>query len=786
MIHIRFLYVFFFIIPFTVLYSQGVNENIAPAKKIVLNGREYYLHVVGQGEGLYRISVNYGVSQQEILEANDDISENLKVSQIVRIPVISGRNSNSGEMGKSRSYIYHTVEKGQTTFFVSRKYNVSPEVIYENNPGSKERLAEGAVLKIPVKESEKETVKNVSGDDFVYHTIQPKETLYSLAREYNTTMEKIIDANQTLQNGILSIGSTVRIPTAFIGKEPAHPIPSNTQQFIKSDDYLYHTILQGQTLYSIARQYQVQVQDLTAANEGITQESLKVGYMLRVPRPVFDEDKIKQIDESDLFIYHKVKRKETLYGISRTYHVDEDVINEVNPQVDFRNLENGTRLKIPTDAWFALRASSALHSAEGAGFSDSKIDMPPESSSLSLVTSNCSSLGIDSQTSIKVALLFPFQAKASTAHYVDSLPSLSGRNIAMRTKPFVEFYTGTLMAVDELKKQGSNITLSVYDIAPDTRSVQKALSDPELKNVDLIIGPGISNELPSVSMFSAEHAIPMVFPMSHSGPELANNPYMFQVNSSDTLYHDVIADEIVRQARGANLLVILPSSSEPDATKLAAAVKQKSLMQERVLAGSINYLEYKQGGDDLQGIQTLIDVEKHTYIVIPSKKQTEVSRLIPIINGIKTRIKAEVTLFGMQDWLRFQTIEPENMHQLNATVFSPFGIDYTDHATQEFIKKFRQWYHTEPHAVNPYFQSSDASTNYSRYGIWGYDVALYFLTAVGQYGKNFGMCLDSFQTTQIQFNFNFKRISNWGGFYNQGLYMIRFNSDYTTERIKLN
>jgi len=783
----KLLYILYFLlfvwISGTIVAQENTANNNISAKKIMLNGKEYYLHVVQKGEGLFRISMNYGVSQQEILEVNDDITENLKVGQIVRVPVISGRNNSENEINKTRSYIYHTVEKGQTVFYISRKYNVSQDVIYNNNPGSREKLIEGAILKIPVGELhlDNKTDDNEKDDNFDYHTVKPNETLYSLSREYNITVEKIIEANPALQNGILSIGSIVRIPISKQDEKTiSRTLNDGTQQFIESDKYLYHTILQGQTFYSIARQYQVKEQDLRDANPGVTQDNLKVGYMLRVPRPEIDDKKIGKTDNSELFTTHKVRRSETLYGISRQHHVDEATLKSLNPNVDFVNLKVGTVLKIPTDAWFAKQTASALQKPE-------VIISESENTNYDITQSflkDCKNSSLGYHIPIKVALMLPFSAKDAFSIYNDSVTSTNESQNAnfRRAKPYMEFYSGTLLAIDELKKQGANINLKVYDIA-DSRSLQNAFNDHELKEMDLIIGPGVVNNLNMISAFSLENRINMVYPMSNNNPELRKNPYLFQVNSPDSLYFDLIIEEIIHQARGQNLLVISPKSSETKAVNFAKSLKQRVFVQSRIGSESVKYLEYTPGKDDVLGIQTLIDVEKHTYIVIPSENQAEVSKLIPVIAGVKSKMKANITLFGMPEWLRFQTIDPEEIHIVNGTIFSPFAIDYNDYSTKQFIDKFHQMIHLEPYPVHPYFQNPDAVYSYSRYGIWGYDVTLYFLSALYKYGKNFIACLEYPPSQQIQFNFNFKRISNWGGFYNSGLYMIRFNSDYTTERI---
>ena len=757
-------------------------ENLSTAKKIILNGREYYIHVVQKGEGLYRIGVNYGVSQQEILDANDDITENLKLGQIIRIPVIDGRNSDIKEMANARSFIYHTVEKGQTAFFISRKYNVPLDAIYDNNQGTREKLSEGAILKIPIEQSvlEKSNSKEENNEEYINHTVKPKETLYGLAMEHNTTVEKIVEVNPALQNGTLTIGSTIRIPSNNINYESKTKItPDGTQQFIESDNYLYHTILQGQTYYSIARQYQVNEKDLHDANPGVSQENLKIGYLLRVPRPKFDN---KQTENENLFTIHKVRKKETLYGISRIHNVDEITIKTVNPTVNFTNLKTGEQIKIPTNAWFAQQTAAVLQQTENNVLNQESNN----NSDFQIVSTDCTNSTLGYEIPIKVALMLPFSAKEAQKYFNDTIDSSNAnRDAALRSKPFIELYSGMLLAIEVLKKQGINIKLDVYDISSDNRAIEKALDNNDLRNVDLIIGPGVTKELQEISAFSNQYKIPLVYPMSNTNPELNHNPNIFHINTPDSLLHDIIVDEIIRQARGENLLVVITNSSDKESKKLTNLIKQKALAHNLTSDNLIKYNEYTSGKDDIVGIQALIDKDKRTFIVIPSHNQSEVSKLIPTIAGIKAKTKANITLFGMSSWLRMSTIDPEEIYQLNGTFFTSFALDYNDLKTKQFLENYRQMFYTEPFSVHPYFQNADANSSFSRYGIWGYDVSFYFITAIYKYGKYFNYCLDNYNANQIQFNFNFVRFSNRGGFYNNGLFMVRFNSDFKVERIRI-
>ncbi len=775
------------------LFYLNGQSNTLPidSKKIQLDGKEFYLHVVQKGEGLYRISVNYGVSMNEILKANPDINEQLQLGQIVRIPIISGRNSDDYEMEQSRAHIYHTVEKGQTAYFIARKYDVTLEQLYQYNPGIENGLVSGTILKIPSTSISKkpsiilqphEKVQQESAK-YIKHIVQPKETLYSISKQYTTTIESIINENPALRNGILAIGAEIRIPRsmpASVEEKPSSTAQREVGEFIKGENYLYHMIEAGQTFYSISRQYLIDVSDLRSANPDIDESNLKVGYLLRIPRPSMDQfnaDLAHQKENPRWFLNHKVGRRETLFGISQKYHIDIDVIKKVNPSVNFSNLGKGVVLRIPKDEWFAAKNMAALLEEQNAVREDS---LRP-----SILYDKCiPNRELGYSRPLKVSLLLPFNAKESSRYYsLENDSVLYSREMsatAQRSRVFTEFYSGALMALDSLKKLGISVDFSVFDISPDSFAIKRVLRDPALEESDLIIGPGLGNELSLISNFSKQNAIPLVFPISNNTEgEIFSNAYLFQVNSPDSLLFEKMAKEIVQKSLGANLLVILPPAHEKDAQLLVQRIKEQASHQ-MMLNKSVNYIEYRPKGDDLIAIQALVSKEVANYIVVPSVAAGEISKIIPVLKGVKEKTKAEMNLYGRSEWLRMQTIDPEDIHYLNTTVFSPFRLDYGRDITQDFIAKYRSWYHMEPHAISPYFQYSDATSGFSRFGIWGYDVTFYFISAMTQYGENFDLCLDQVKHNEVQFNFDFQRVSNWGGFFNKGFFKLNFTPNLKT------
>ncbi|MGQ1946469.1 LysM peptidoglycan-binding domain-containing protein [Geofilum sp. OHC36d9] len=762
--------------------TQTINNS---TNKIQLNGKEYYLHVVKNGEGLYRISVDYGVSMSEILKANNDINEKLQVGQIIRIPVIDGRNSDSSELQQSRAFIFHTVEKGQTAYFVARKYGITVEQLYSFNPGTENGLVLGAILQIPVEGNNTNALQPADGDgnkinSGVTHIVQPKETLYGIARLYGTSVDAIIHDNPGLRDGILGIGDKIKIPArqSVSNEQNAPSVGETSAGFISGDNYLYHLIEPGQTFYSISRRYLIDVAELRAANPGLNEDDLKVGYLLRIPRSGIQSMTLdQQTDDSQLFVNHKVKRKETLFGISREYHVDMDIIKKVNPGVNFSSLNKGTIIRIPRDEWFAGNARMALVEQQKQLSTDSTLGAAYD------FTHCVPNKEIGYARPVRVALLLPFDANQSSLYYDDKDSLRFTRSIQTaqrRSKVFMEFYSGTLLALDSLKRAGVNVEMSVFDIAPDSLVLKRVLSNPWLAQCDLIIGPGLAGELPLVSKFAQTHSIPLVYPISNnSRNELYSNPYLYQVNTPDSLMFDQMADDIVKQASGSSLLVILPPENEIEANLLVLKIKERA---SRLLAEGrkIKYQEYRPGNNDLVSIQTLVSKNSENYIVVPSVVPAEISKIIPVLTGVKEKARVNLSLFGRSEWLRMQTIEPENIYALNTTLFNSFIIDYNDAATRRFISRYRSWFHTEPHAISPYFQYSDATSAYSRFGIWGYDVTLFFISAMVQYGRNFDLCLPLVKHDEIQFRFDFKRVSNWGGFYNNGLFKLRFTPDLQT------
>lgn len=114
----------------------------------------------------------------------------------------------------------------------------------------------------------------IEGDKvFVIHQVQSKQTLYSLARRYKTTVTEINKANPVLTSG-LQVGQTLKIP--FGGELPKEETTTKT-----ITEELTHKVAAGETLFAIARKYDVNVSDLKQWNQ-MSSNSLSLGQELKI------------------------------------------------------------------------------------------------------------------------------------------------------------------------------------------------------------------------------------------------------------------------------------------------------------------------------------------------------------------------------------------------------------------------------------------------------------------------------------------------------------------------
>jgi len=188
--------------------------------KVFILGREYYIHKVKPGETIYSISKVYNVPREEILYINKEEVQNLQTGSILRIPKIDS-NYVPSPLTKT-SFKEHTVQKKESLYSIAQQYGITQDDIIKYNPQIKNGLKKGMVLKIPITENEQ---LSATDEFFIYHQIKNGETLQLLAQEYGITVEDIKEFNENLSS--LTPGKTIAIPKKELSEEQKHILKFN-------------------------------------------------------------------------------------------------------------------------------------------------------------------------------------------------------------------------------------------------------------------------------------------------------------------------------------------------------------------------------------------------------------------------------------------------------------------------------------------------------------------------------------------------------------------------------
>jgi len=235
------------------------------------------------------------------------------------------------EITAQDSIIEYKIQKGETAYFIAQKYKISVDEIYKLNPESQSGIKDNQIIKIPVHSAEKQ-----NSNQQITHVVGAKETLFGLSKQYNVSVEALQNANPILANGLQ------------IGQELV--IPQNTSIPSKTEITLYakatHLVVAKESLFSIARQYNVSVQDLENLNKELLQNGLQIGQTIAIPnkRKTLD-GRVRVINQETIF--HVVEAKETKFSIAKKYGISIDQLESQNPEI-VNGLVVGNKLAINT------------------------------------------------------------------------------------------------------------------------------------------------------------------------------------------------------------------------------------------------------------------------------------------------------------------------------------------------------------------------------------------------------------------------------------------------------
>lgn len=499
------------------------------------------------------------------------------------------QRSSATIMENGQKYYVHQVEKGNTLYNISKTYGVSSSIIREENPDLKDGLKLGMELKIPYHLAQ--------STDFIYHIVKKKETLYQISKIYNVKVEDITSINE-ISNEEISEGQYLKIPSMFVESNSENLFTEASAANVKIDDdkYKVYKVQPKETLFAIGKRFGISVDALMYLND-LSDANLQTGQSLLIPKKLFH--KTTNTIDSSAFIQHKVKAKETLYGLAKLYAISMDDILKNNEIVD-NQLRNGQLILIPRDlnetgfiqhkvverreklSKIAGEYNVSLLEVKNAnpnlkeklkkgqsvlipiGYVEADFDQIIEEDvdEEPIVTeepkdkekTKCKQW--EHQTAkYKVALMIPL--------YLEELDSLNSAQPAEMMESrynnsfkFIEFYEGALLAARELHAAGLDFELSVYDVPRNEDSTAKVLLNPELKEMDLIISLLYSGSFELVNQFSKNHQIPVVNVLSKRRKIIFDNPFAIKIEPNEDFLYDKIIQYVLDTYQQKNIIIV--------------------------------------------------------------------------------------------------------------------------------------------------------------------------------------------------------------------------------------
>ena len=223
------------------------------------NPDNMFMYTVKKGDSLYSISKIYGTSVDEIKKLNYLTSNNLVIGQILRIPEMYTKPEDM----VIPNYVNYEVKKGDSLYSIAKKYGVLVDEIMKDNSLNNMILKIGQILRI---RSSSGMVEECFGEeytpvnqDYLYYNVLPGDSLYSIAKKYNTSVSNLINLN-SLKSNVLSIGQVLKVPNTNI----------NT-----------YVVVKGDSLYSIAKKFNVTVDYLKKKNN-LLSNNLSIGQKLMI------------------------------------------------------------------------------------------------------------------------------------------------------------------------------------------------------------------------------------------------------------------------------------------------------------------------------------------------------------------------------------------------------------------------------------------------------------------------------------------------------------------------
>ena len=591
------------------------------------------------------------------------------------------------------------------------------------------------------------------------------------------------------------------------------PVPvtiSRSQVNLNGKTYYAHIVLERQTIYGISKAYGVTEEDLYAANPLLAREGLKSGTVIYVPtvseqkepqkaaaapakeaekkpavtekqapakekektapakekkeaKPVITDTTPAPTPNEDGFIEHTVKWFEDIYDVARQYGVTADQIMAANGLKSSRISKRQTLLIPVTDkakeslknkvppVTEAVAPPPARIEPEKTVPVETPVTVQPETIPEKTGTEETKTdepaggildwlTGAVGNGSAELALVLPFNA--------------SGR----ASESNMDFYSGVLMALRDLEKEGVKTTLNVFDLQTGVPS------SFDLSKNDFILGPITNSDLTTILGVTGG-SVPVVSPLDQRAADLARTHEGFiQAPASAASQYAELAAWAAEECERGDQIILVTEKTSSGATAPAVGVREALVAAGTAFQG----VSWTQGEGRSMPASLTSRLTKGgvNHIIVASEKEAFVADLVRNVSILLGR-GYKIVVYAPSRVRTFDTIDSSLYHQCSLHICSPYFADYETDKVKSFVRTYRALYRTEP----------------SQFAFQGYDLTRYFAALVAKYGDRWTRALRQETGSGVHMDFRFQPAKE-GSYQNTGIRRIVYNTDYSTELVR--
>ena len=522
----------------------------------------------------------------------------------------------------------------------------------------------------------------------------------------------------------------------------ATPVTISRDRVRKDGKLFYsHVVLERQTLFSISKAYGVTIEDIYEANPtlNLEKEGLKTYQILMIPvvdnfpaaqeeaaAPAPEAERQAAADKTSVaapvpqspeYIIHTVKWFEDLGSIAKKYGVSKESIMRANGMTS-PTVSRKQKLRIPTGPEAEEPVTEVLPPVNDEEEEDDERPKNIFETIGEAITEKAEEFLYAGKKDIDAALIMPFNAQKS--------PSENN----------LEFYSGVLLAAYDLKSEGINVDLSVYDAVGGNIPV----TTDKLSSFDVVIGPVSTEDLAS-TLRIAPYGTTIVSPLEPKAVELARMyGNLVQAPSSSENQSEDLVDWLAEDYRSGDKIILL---TEKNVTLTSPAGIMVGKLQDSGLPYTTVSYGVLEGRNIAGAIDDAASQGGTTRLVVASESEAFVSDVVRHANllALRNNRKSEIVVYGLSKIRSFDTIEIESLHNTNLHVAISYFVDYDSPAVQKFLMSYRALFNAEP----------------GPFAFQGYDTAYNFIKMCSKYGRRWADKLDDESMRGLQSNFTFDR-----------------------------